>query len=252
MRDQHYELTAAPGTFRVAITGPSFVMGSGVSDEEVFEAVLEGKLNRDLNGRTYDKYEILNFGIAGYTAIQELYQLENDILQFKPDVVIWVGHHLETQNVIRYLADRVSLGIDIPYEEINQILAKAGAKPGMAEEEIGRLLRPYGKDIVAWTYGKVVEYSREYGFAPVWIYLPVYVGTSQDQIEETLFEYASEAGFYTVDLSTVYDGQDLDSITVAEWDRHPNGRGNRLIAEGLYNAITSNEELATIFGTLEK
>ena len=50
MRDRDYEQTPAPDTYRIALTGPSFVMGSGVADNEVFEWLLEDRLNREHAG----------------------------------------------------------------------------------------------------------------------------------------------------------------------------------------------------------
>ena len=47
MRDRDYEQTPAPDTYRIALTGPSFVMGSGVADNEVFEWLLEDRLNQE-------------------------------------------------------------------------------------------------------------------------------------------------------------------------------------------------------------
>jgi hypothetical protein len=248
MRDKEYELIAAPGTYRIAIIGPSFVMGSGVADNEVFEWILEDRLNQDFGGVNYDRYEILNFGVAGYTALQELYQLENDVPAFEPKTIMWVGHHLEELNVVRYLANRYSLGIEMPYDYINEIAAQAGVKSGMAEEEIGKLLAPYGEDMVSWIYERVVEYAQEKGITPIWIYLPVFVGSNSNDIKATLIQQAEDAGFITFDLSGVYDGHDLDAITVAAWDRHPNGKGNELITDGLYQALLSNEETAAALG----
>jgi hypothetical protein len=60
MRDRDYEKIPAPNTYRIALTGPSFVMGYGVADEEDFDWLLEDRLNRENAGGQYAKYEILN------------------------------------------------------------------------------------------------------------------------------------------------------------------------------------------------
>ncbi|NJN43813.1 MAG: hypothetical protein HC806_03110 [Anaerolineae bacterium] len=39
MRDQEYALTPPPDTYRIVLVGPSFVMGSGVADDEIFDAI---------------------------------------------------------------------------------------------------------------------------------------------------------------------------------------------------------------------
>ena len=45
---------------------------------------------------------------------------------------------------------------------------------------------------------------------------------------------ATAAGFETIDLSNVYDGYELDTVRIAEWDQHPSVLGHQLIADRLY------------------
>jgi hypothetical protein len=186
--------------------------------------------------------------VAGYTACQQLYQLEGDVLPFKPNAVIWVGHHLEERSIVRYLANRLHSGAELPYDYPYQVFAEAGARPEMSEEEIGRRLTPYGPELVTWVYGEVTRLAAENGFTPVWVYLPVFVGSSAETIKAELMEHAREAGFHVFDLSAIYDGHDLAEITVAEWDHHPNGLGNVLIAQALYQAFLEDEAIALEFG----
>ena len=51
-------------------------MGYGVADDEGFEPLLEDRLNEEIAGSPYQKYEILNFAVPGYSAIQDLMVLE--------------------------------------------------------------------------------------------------------------------------------------------------------------------------------
>jgi hypothetical protein len=65
-----------------------------------------------------------------------------------------------------------------------------------------------------------------------------------DEAEKTkLAGMAEEAGFITLDISDVYSNQDISSIIVAEWDMHPNAKGNQLIASRLYKALLESEGL---------
>jgi len=66
MRDRHYTLEKPPGTWRAVLIGSSHLMGSGVADDATFEALIEAKLNETRPGG-YARYELLNFGIEGYT-----------------------------------------------------------------------------------------------------------------------------------------------------------------------------------------
>jgi hypothetical protein len=84
---------------------------------------------------------------------------------------------------------------------------------------------------------------------PVLIFLPqVRGGTWQEETPETL-QIAKEAGFIVIDLSDVFDGEDLESIRLAEWDDHPNAKGHRLVADRLYQAIVQRPDI--LFGAAE-
>ena len=53
-------------------------------------------------------------------------------------------------------------------------------------------------------------------------------------------------GFVVIDLSDVYDGQDITTIRLAEWDYHPNFRGHQLSASHLFDALQAHR--AAVFG----
>jgi hypothetical protein len=67
MRDQDYEAQPAAGVHRMALLGPSTVMGWGVGDGETFEALVENRLNRERPQAPFVKYEILNFAVPVIT-----------------------------------------------------------------------------------------------------------------------------------------------------------------------------------------
>jgi hypothetical protein len=243
MRDQEYEQIPGPNTYRIAMVGPSFVMGSGVGDDEVFEAVLEVHLNELNDHETYEKYEILNFGVAGFSSLQELWIFEDQALSFEPAALFFVSHQIEEEVTVRNLVQSVTTGVEIPYDDLVEVAGKAGVQQGMSQSEGERLLKPYGEEILAWVYHRFVEIAGERGITPVWIFMPT-LEFPLDAGEKTrLAGMAEEAGFITLDLADVYDNQDIGSVIVAEWDRHPNAKGNQLIAARLFKALQEKEEL---------
>ncbi len=247
MRDKDYAKTPPEGTYRAVLIGPSFVMGSGVADEEVFDWVLEERLNQ-YPGAGYQNYEILNFGVSGYSAPQELFIYEQQGLSFSPDALFYVAHQFEESIAVRNLANRAIAGSDIPYPFLQDVIAQAGVKPGMTQSEAERLLRPYTQDILMWTYQRLVALSREQGVLPVWIFIPSLESPLDEEILARLTGFAQEAGFITLDLSRTFEGQDIADITVAEWDKHPNERGHQLIARNFYQAILDEPSLAAAMG----
>src|SRR5262245_11971407 len=122
MRDKDYELTKAPGTYRIAILGASHVMGSAVADGEPFESVLEDELNRTATDSTHQRYEILNFGVPSYSLVQQMALLEDRVFRFSPDMVIITAEPRLDQPVADYLANVVSEGVKVPFEGLESIL----------------------------------------------------------------------------------------------------------------------------------
>jgi hypothetical protein len=88
--------------------------------------------------------------------------------------------------------------------------------------------------------------ALEQGITPVWVFMPTLEAPLAEEYAAQLAETAEAAGFVLVDLSDVYDGQDLETLIVAEWDKHPNARANRLIAERLYQALLEEEAVISL------
>ena len=146
-----------------------------------------------------------------------------------------------------YLADRISLGADLPYPDLIELAHRAGAESGITKAEAERLLKPYGPQILLWTYRRIVQVSQAHGVLPVWIFMPTLEDPLHEEEITHLTGLAKESGFIVLDLSNAYDNQDLDSLVVAYWDKHPNTKGHRLIAEHLYQALWEDKVEIPIF-----
>ena len=237
MRDRDYEQTPPPNTYRIALLGGSLTMGSGVEDNEICEWVLEERLNRENQGGTYAKYEILNFSVGGYGPIRRMMTLENKALPFQPNAVFFVAHPRDYHHAIHLLVLKSRAGVDIPYDYLKEIVHKAGVDKETSEAEAARRLKPYGDEIVAWSYRRTMEICKERGILPVWILMPSGVGMYEPEDFSKLTRFAGEAGFIVLDLSHIFDNQEAESLRVAPWDWHPNAKGHRLIAHRLHDAL---------------
>jgi hypothetical protein len=222
-------------------------MGLGVNDGEDFESLLEDRLNNENNGKPYHKYEILNFAVPAYSAIQNLIALEQKALAFQPNAIFFMAHQREEEAVVLYLADRISVEDDLPYAALAEIAHRAGTEPGMTKAEAERRLKPYGTEILAWTYRRIVEDSQAHGILPVLIFMPTLENPLRQEEIAHLKDVAEDAGFVVLDLSDAYNNQDPDSLVVAYWDKHPNAKGHMLIAEDLYRKLREEEKEIPLF-----
>jgi hypothetical protein len=240
MRDREYTKEPAAPTFRVAMLGASSVMGWGVGDGETFESLVEAELSRDTD--TGPDWEILNLGVPGYSAPQQLATLPK-ALSFSPDALFYVSPGRELSVATRYLAEVVRKGIPIPYDHLADVVRRSGVEPTQEESVALRRLEPLRGEILSWIYETIVAQCRAQGVLPVYIFLPqVYEGQWQDETPEML-QRAEAAGFVVIDLQDVFAGRDVETVRLAEWDNHPNVLGHRLIAERLASEIRLRAEI---------
>ena len=240
MRDQEYAKEHPPATYRIALLGSSHVMGSGVSNDAIFETLLEKRLNEDAPVGSFEKYEILNFAVGGYGPLQQMVTFEQKALGFQPDALFYIAHARDSKRAQGHLVERFKNGIEPPYEYLRSLMGRAGVDDNTPQFLVGRKLEPFSNEIVSWVYQRTVELCKERSILPVWIYLPM-VHEEEDFAE--VARSAREAGFITLDLSRVYDGHNARSLQVSKSDTHPNVRGHQLIAERFYEHLMADDRL---------
>lgn len=95
LREPHLKKEKAPGIYRIALLGDSMVEGLQVPIEDTFGRLLGKRLNEKLKQAPrpgITGVQVLNFGTSGYSTVQELLQLEKQVLDYQPDLVI-VGYN---------------------------------------------------------------------------------------------------------------------------------------------------------------
>jgi hypothetical protein len=241
MRDRDYEQAKPANTYRIALLGASYEMGSGVADGKGFDALVEERLNREYAGNGYDRYEILNFAVGGYSVIQHVKLLEEKIAAFHPDAIFCTGHSGDEGRALLVLSQLVEDGVPLP-PGLQDIRERAGIEPGMDASEYRRRLTPFGDDILRWGYEKIVNLSRRMGAVPVWVFVPRTDGIRRGEEPERLRKVAREAGFLILDLDGAYGDHDPRLIRLAPWDAHPNPQGHTLLADRLFEALRAHDE----------
>lgn len=94
LRDQEYSTEKLTSKKRILAFGDSFVFGWGVENNETTTEILEQKY---LNG-----VEVLNFGVSGYCAGQQLARLKAEGLSYQPDIVLFFMYSLPSECSDKY------------------------------------------------------------------------------------------------------------------------------------------------------
>ncbi len=80
-----YDKTAAASTYRIAVVGDSFVEALQVDITKSFPAVLEQRLlDHGINA------EVLSFGVSGFGTAQVLTLVQNLVLDYSPDFIVYL------------------------------------------------------------------------------------------------------------------------------------------------------------------
>jgi len=237
MRDQPYNKVALASTLRIAIVGGSPTMGSGVHDEEVFEALTEARLNQHF-GTDSLSFELLNFSIgSGAQTFQLAFLLEEQIQTFKPDYVILVDHFSEERmmfNKIKQLNDDQSE----LYPELERILQRQGLDRNrsitpqeMVESE---------SFIMEWSIFYFAGLCKKYEIEPILLYYPSLNHRSNFKKYKLTIE---NAGFHLINLENVFKGISQKKLHASEHDKHPNAKAHTLISDALYEELVQHLKL---------
>jgi hypothetical protein len=83
-RDLERPLTKPPGTFRIVLTGASYVMGAGVE----LEQSVSRRLEAELTGRRSGRVEVIQLAVGGYTPAKGVVLAERRALAYQPDLIL--------------------------------------------------------------------------------------------------------------------------------------------------------------------
>lgn len=237
MRDKDYTKEKPAGTFRIAILGASYEMGSGVPQDSVFEALAE-KMLVD-SGM---KIEILNFSVGGYHLPQQVWIAQHKIPEFQPDLVLCFVHPSDATRNSNYMGKLIKNGTDLLYAELYAIKKSSGAEQNMGESELKNRLYPYSDEIAIWSLGEIAmacdSMKSDFGV----VYIPVLKLTDDAEFYRNLFHPGnvknsrlSQVPFY--DLSEIFRGNE-DGYKLASDPTHPNASGHLAIATAMVEKLS--------------
>lgn len=247
-RDRDYAKAKDPSVFRIVMLGDSIVWGHGLELQDTFAKQLESLLNEVSD----QKFEVLNFGVSGYSTQQEVELFRVKAKEYDPDLVI-VGYCLndfEESSVEGEAFKRLYYDIfskSYLYDHLKRVIAgvsynqfgyMADAPPAQFDlREQFRLLGTYSggrKNLVVIfpTLENFGNYLYAIGHRRI-----------KDAIEGLNYEI--------LDLLDVYRLCDAESLILEPLDRtHPNAFGILLAAQATLEVLAEKQlvpiELAAI------
>jgi hypothetical protein len=243
LRDKEYLPQKPVNTFRMAMLGGSYEMGTGVSNDEVFESIAEKLLNEDPTIK--HKTEILNYACGGFYLIQHVELCHTKVFDMQPDAVVYMAHTIERTRTLQTLSNLIIQGTNLKYPLLLELKKISGVNQSMSKTEIEERLKPYIDQVINWCYSEIVRSCKKNHASAVWVFLP----TTSDPFDEEEYSatkaMAVKNGFIIVDLKNVYGTADKKLLILSEWNTHPNPAGHLIIGKGLYNGLKAVDSQLT-------
>lgn len=245
-RDKDFKLSRSESVYRVAFIGDSVTLGLKVDSEKTFVKVFErmaGEAFRD------KQYQAMNFAVDGYNTIQVGELLRTKVLQFKPELVIYVLclNDFDFQNAsgskIRFFKKPASFFI----EKID--LAMGWISTYKSDEEYHTLYYNKNKDIVFEEVKKMKSKLDEQGIGFLVVVVPIFPQDFQNfhhypvrQLHHGIVDYFDREEIDVLDLLSHFEETELSPnfFSLDIW--HANEFGHAFIAEKIFKVMNVNRD----------
>jgi hypothetical protein len=264
-RDRERTLAKAPGTRRIVCLGDSFAWGSAVH----FEDALPQRLERALNGRGTETWEVVNIAEPGMNTVDQAPQLAAEGLAYDPDLVL-LAFCLNDSEDRRVRDARMAAAAEAAARK------KARKRAGLPRERplldrsafyrlvhrrvlatienrrrIDGYREGYAADDPGWidcqrALGDMVSRTRARGVPFVLAIFPLFANPMGDdypfrKAHETLAAAVTAAGGRVVDLLPAYHDVRWELLVAnGTQDEHPNEIAHRIAADYLFAKLESD------------
>jgi lysophospholipase L1-like esterase len=251
-RDEIYTLAKPKNTFRIIVLGDSITFGSLVQENDRYTEVLESALNEYSTGLNY---EVINFGVSGYSPTNEVAFLEEIGLDYEPDLII-IGYALNDavsrDNVEGEFSDcRLNL-LNIPVPcKFKKILSSSVLLQNLRtilsnDENQKDIYIQYHEDEQRWDYvmeqySLLQSHARSEKIPVVVAIFPILSDLDDYQwieVHNKIEQDFSGLGFFVVDILDSYVTYNSTSLRATETDPwHPNALGHDRAAHAIYTKL---------------
>ncbi len=259
MRDKKRDLIKKDSTKRIAIIGDSFTFGFSVPVNKVFPLVLEDLLNDSSLNLNYN-FEVLNFGVGGYSCKDEALVIKHKVPAWNPDLIIicYVMNDAQmepNQPLHRYFQKTYWW----QYSHLCRLFAKSVKE--IKDRNLGKknyYERLYDKDTRNWqgvvkAFKDINKTAQEQNYNIILMFfcdIPNSDNWNNYDIirvlqKQVLLE-AKKNDFNTIDLYKKFSKYNPKELRISEKDGHPTEKGHFITAEVLKEKLL-NEYFFLIF-----
>ena len=249
MRERELPIEKPDSVRRIVVLGDSYTFGFGVRAHRAYPRVLEELLNERSPGR---RFEVLNFGVGGYSTQDEAIVLKERALAWDPDLVI-VGYVLNDPE------DEPIQPLHSYYREprwwqrfhLLRLVAKAEWERRVRKFGDGDYIRSLYGDPAKWknvveAFASIRQTAGERGIPVVLVVFPLSTVDEWGQypyasVHLKVARAAAADGFDVVDLLPVFARRPPSALRLADADAHPNEEGHRLAAEAIAARLLADE-----------
>jgi hypothetical protein len=236
MRGREVLIPKPAGVVRVGIAGDSIAAGWGAPEGRHFAALLESVAESAAGDGP--RIEVVNCSVPGHSPIQRWAHFRLSGWRYNPDIVIFESSPADFGWDARRLMTLLPRGVG--FEEPAVASVFGGAMVGGSDSAV-RARRVLERERVALLAEGLAVASRECrarGVGSIWVLVPR-VGRPIDPRERRmLLQLAARAGFdKTIDLTSIFDALDRDSLAAAPNDYHPNALGHQHIYSHLVDPV---------------
>jgi lysophospholipase L1-like esterase len=250
MREREVPIEKPDSVVRLAVLGDSYTFGFGVRAHLAYPRILEGLLNR--RSRDGRRFQVLNFGVGGYSTQDEAVVLGHRALAWKPDFVI-VGYTLNDPE------DEPIQPLHSYYREprwwqrfhLLRLVAKADWQRRVRRFGDGDYIRSLYGDPGKWknvvdAFASIQQTTRGAGVPVMVVIFPLSTIDDWSQypyasVHLKVARAAAADGFEVVDLLPVFARRPPSELRLTEGDAHPNEEGHRLAAEAIAARLLADE-----------
>ena len=245
MRDKSYSLQKPDSSYRIAIIGGSYEAGQGVDDKAVYETVVEDRLAQNATiskDGVPQKMELLNFSGPGYLVLQDYPILEHKIVPFRPDAVVLYVYTDERNRFLQNFTGLIQKDHELEYAFLNDFKKKHQLDKFQSTSELAKRANTGYEELNEWCFTQIEKLCVAEHITPIVVFEPA-LGNTFSQVEYDYLKSVSlKHHFKFWDMRNIYDNLDYLSLSLNDWDLHPNAEGHKIIADKFYGLILSNQK----------